>query len=243
MISISSIHPDDDMYTGDVEHYESCGRQFADIIAHAVGKTDSRHPRMLELPCGYGRVTRHLVEKFAPEQIVVADIMEPCVAFCGSQFNVEAIQVVHPANEFRNIAEDAFDVAAMGSLVTHLSEENARITIENFLSKIRSGGIGVITTHGERSRESLEARTWFELLEEDRTKLLSAYDSRSHGFVQYAPSHSFERKTVEIIGASYGVSITHLDWMKKTIEELDFSIDEFIQGGWDNHQDVYFIRC
>lgn len=236
------IHPDDDMFTGNFSHYEACGKQFAEIIAGAVAMTDKPVPRILELPCGYGRVTRHLVTLFGPGQIEVADIMAPCIDFCASEFDVKASQVIPPVNEFANLPNGQYDVAAMGSLITHLSEENTRTVIRCFLGKLAPGGTAVVTTHGECSKGALEARTWFEVSEAGRAELLDAYNQRGHGFVNYAPSHFFEKKTAECVGDAYGVSLTHKDWMYSAIEDFGYSVTKFIQGGWDNHQDVYFIR-
>lgn len=237
-----NIHPDDDMYTGDLGHYERCGEQFGSFVKTAADLSGAGAPRILELPCGYGRVTRHLVKQFAPGQIDAADIMSPCIEFVRATFGVRAIQIVDPVNEFANIQDGAYDVAAMGSLITHLSEPNTRTVVEHFLRKLSPNGVAVITTHGQRSRDDLHARNWFEVSDLDRTTLLDAYAHRGHGFVNYSPAHTFEKKTVEEVGDAYGVSLTHKDWMTALIEELGYSLAKYTEGGWDNHQDVYFIR-
>jgi SAM-dependent methyltransferase len=240
-MTFAAIHPDDDMFTGDREHYERCGRQFASLIEKAASISTSAQQRCLELPCGYGRVTRHLVDILPRTLIDSADIMAPCVEWVSSTFGVNAIQVVEPVNEFANIVDGLYSVAAMGSLITHLSEENTRSVIAHFLPKLSPGGVALITTHGQRSHDALVARRWFDVSDEDREALLRAYAQHGHGFVNYSDSETFERKTVETVGDAYGVSITHKDWMASLVHELNFSVIEFIEGGWDDHQDVFFI--
>lgn len=239
---MSRIHPDDDMFTGSIEHYESCGKEFADIVSNAAKLVSLPVPQILELPCGYGRVTRHLVKHFSPEQIFVADAMASAVNFCMEQFGVSGVKVVEPLNEFTNIPTGSFDVAAMGSLITHLSEDSTEAVLRHFLSKLSLQGVAVVTTHGVRAHEILSADSnWFELTPSDRELLKVAYQEERFGYVQYAPDHSFERKTVDCVGKSYGISLIPHCWMLETVKRLGYSVIDYQKGGWDNHQDVFVI--
>lgn len=235
------IHPNDDMFTGSIEHYERCGKQLADFASIAGDMSGSARPLLLELPCGYGRVTRHLVKLFDATAISVADIMVPAVDFTVESFGVTGHIVSEPVNEFRNIPEGAFDVAVMGSLITHLSESNTRTVLAHFLSKLRPAGVAVITSHGAKAHEMLAANGWFEITGSDRATLMKAYANDQYGFVNYDANHSFEKKTVDYIGKSYGVSLIPDAWMRDTIAELGFAVKRHIPAGWDDHQDVYFI--
>lgn len=238
----NSIHPDDDMFCGSLEHYESCGKQFADFVVHASRLADSPTRRILELPCGYGRVTRHLVQRFSPSDIVVADAMPRAVNFCMEQFGVSGIEVTEPLEEFRSVPEEAFQVAAMGSLITHLDEDSSRSVIKNFLGKLSRGGVAVITTHGKRAREILFSDLgWFELLQEDRERLKRASIQGQYGYAKYAPNHTFERRTVESVGDDYGISLIPHEWIVDVVSGLGFAVIDYAEGGWDNHQDVYFV--
>lgn len=237
-----TIHPDDDMFCGSFEHYESCGRQFADIIVRASHLVESPNPKILELPSGYGRVTRHLIKRFSPDHLVVADAMPGAVRFCMEQFGVSGIEVTTPVNELRGVPDSTFHVAAMGSLITHLDEESSRTVIANFLGKLTTGGVAVITTHGKRAREILFSDGgWFEMLPEDRELLKDASRQGRYGYVKYAPCHTFERKTVETVGDHYGISLIPYEWMVDAIVDLGFSVIEYFEGGWDKHQDVFLV--
>lgn len=236
------IHPNDDMFHGSHEHYASVGTQMADFVAQAAELAGAESPTILELPCGYGRVTRQLVERFDPSRIHVADIMAPSVDFCVKTFGTIGYHVTEPVYEFKNIPADAFDVAALGSLITHLSSHNARSVIKHFFSKIRSGGVGVVTTHGEKSREHLGIGDCYQVGEAARQHLLNSYDANQFGFVNYRADHSLEAKTVDYIGDSYGISLIPGDWVKDVCAENGLTIVEHRPGGWDGHQDVFLIR-
>jgi SAM-dependent methyltransferase len=238
----SPIHPNDDMFHGSIEHYESVGRQMADFVSYAAELIGVSTPEILELPCGYGRVTRHLAPRFDPTRIHVADVMKPSVDFCVETFGVAGHCVVDPVYEFRNIEADSFDVGALGSLVTHLSSHNANLVIRNFFSKLKIGGVGVITTHGEKSREHLGIADCYQVGEDARQHLLTSYDANQYGFVNYRSDHSLEAKTVDYIGDSYGIAMIPTDWVKAVCAENGLAIIEHRPGGWDGHQDVFFIR-
>ena len=236
------IHPDDDMFAGDHEHYSSVGLQMATFAERAAALANAQNPYILELPCGYGRVTRHLIQKFEPSQIHSADIMIPGVDFCATTFGVHGHHIVEPVYEFKNIQSEKFNVGLMGSLITHLSNFNSRSVMKYFFSKIKKGGFGVVTTHGEKSRVMLEARDCYEVGEEARDFLISKYDSGEFAFVNYRADHSFEKNTVDYIGDAYGISMIPTNWVHEVCESQDLWIEEHIVGGWDDHQDVFFIR-
>lgn len=243
-MELTKIHPDDDMFQGSIEHYLSCGEEFAEIIVHAAAMSSAREPQILELPCGYGRVTRHLVRYFASSEITAADVMAPAVDYCSATFGVTGVVVQEPVNEFPNIPDGAFDVIAMGSLVTHLSESNARLALTHFLRKLAPGGIAVISTHGARVFELLSTgAVWFELAPTDREQLLTSYQRDAYGFAYYAAGHAFERKTVDYVGDHYGVSLIPHSWMIRALAVLGYTVVRYQVGGWDNHQDVYIISA
>lgn len=236
------IHPSDDMFHGSMEHYDSVGRQLGEFVSQAVQLCGAESPMVLELPCGYGRVTRHLVGKFDPKAVHVADIMKPAVDFCVDTFGVTGHHVVEPVYRFENIPENFFDVAALGSLVTHLSQINSREVMKHFFTRLKDGGVGVVTTHGERSRELLGAGDCYQVGDVARDRLLSAYDAGQYGFVNYRADHSLEAKTVDYIGDSYGIALIPTSWVHDVCRENGVTIVEHRPGGWDNHQDVFLIR-
>ncbi|MGF6871722.1 methyltransferase domain-containing protein [Paraburkholderia sp. MM5477-R1] len=235
------IHPHDDMFHGSTGHYASVGTQMADMVSHAVELAGSDSPTALELPCGYGRVTRHLASRLQPGNVHVADIMAPAVDFCVQTFGVTGYTIVDPVYEFRNVPNSFFDVAALGSLITHLSGRNARTVMQHFFEKLKPSGVAVVTTHGARSREILESADCYQVGESARAHLLNSYDAGQYGFVNYMPDHSLEAKTVDYVGDSYGIALIPHNWVSDVCAENNLAVLEYRPGGWDNHQDVFFI--
>ncbi len=235
------IHQNDDMFHGSTEHYASVGTQMADFVWHAADLAGAQSPLVLELPCGYGRVTRHLASRLDPQQIYVADIMLPAVEFCADEFGVNAYVITEPVYEFKNVPDEFFDVAALGSLITHLSGHNARTVMRHFFRKLKRGGVAIVTTHGERSREILGTVDCYQVGEAARAHLMASYDAGQYGFVNYMPDHSLEAKTVDYIGDSYGIALIPHQWVTEVCRETGVEILEYHPGGWDNHQDVFFI--
>jgi ubiquinone/menaquinone biosynthesis C-methylase UbiE len=239
---LMKIHPDDDMFTGSLEHYESVGRQLASHVATAAGLLNTAKPRILELPCGYGRVTRHLVSMFPESEIVASDIMVPATDFVTKEFGVKAYTAQHPVHELAGIDSDTFDIAVMGSLITHLSASNSQTLLNNFFRVVRPGGIAVITTHGIRSRQIVDQTDAYGVGEAARLHLIQQYDDQQFGFVNYLPDHSFEAKTVDYIGESYGISLIPDRWMTGICQANKMAVLNTIIGGWDEHQDVYLLQ-
>ncbi|MGF6841071.1 SAM-dependent methyltransferase [Paraburkholderia youngii] len=236
------IHPNDDVFEGSLAHYESVGSQMAELVQRAANLSGVKNPTILELPCGYGRTTRHLVKKYKTSDVHVADIVAPAVDFCSSTFGVHGHHIVGPLFEFASIENARFDVAALQSFITHLSQADARSAMKHFFSKIRSGGIGVVTTHGARSRELLGETDCYSVGEDARKRLLSSYDVGEYAFVDSQTTKSSAAKVARDLGERYGVSMIPERWLRTFCEEFRLTIVERIVGGWDDNQDVYFIR-
>ncbi|MCJ9720779.1 class I SAM-dependent methyltransferase [Agrobacterium sp. SHOUNA12C] len=234
----NQIHPNDDMFTGNLTHYLSVGKQFADLIVATAKLKSGTKAKVLELPCGYGRVTRHLVAALSERQITCADIMKPAVSFCKEQYGVDVILVEEPAEQFQNVPNEAYDVAAMGSLITHFAEPLATSVIKNFVKKVKRGGHVVLTLHGERAYRLMMNDSWFGIPKDEREVLRRSYESGQFGFVPYWSDHAFEKKTVDYVGSSYGVSLTPKLWATDLLKELGCNILEYRSGGWDDHQDI-----
>jgi SAM-dependent methyltransferase len=237
-----TIHPDDDMFTGSIEHYESVGKQLASLVGTAAGLLGLTSPKILELPCGYGRVTRHLVGMFSRDNILSCDIMVPATEFVAHEFGVRVHPAQDPVHELTGIDSASVDIAVMGSLITHLSAANSQTLLKHFARVLRPGGMAIVTTHGVRSRQLLDERDIYEVGEAARLHLIQNYDADRFAFVNYRPDHTFEAKTVDYIGDSYGISLIPDRWMQDMAHAHGMSLMQTIVGGWDNHQDVYFLK-
>src|SRR2546430_17501917 len=137
----------DGMYQGDVEHYFRVGQsalQGIRLAMLAAGK-DTLH-RILDLPCGYGRVLRNIRADFPTAQLVACDLETEGVDFCAREFGAMPVYG-HERPEEIVIAGD-FDLIFCGSLLTHLEADKWIAFLQFFSSHLAPGGIVVFTTHG-----------------------------------------------------------------------------------------------
>jgi len=83
-----NISPDDDMYQGNDDHYFGVAESALQCIDAALqhAKRDRKKiKKILDLPCGYGRVLRILRAAFPRARIVACDILKEGVDFCVSE--------------------------------------------------------------------------------------------------------------------------------------------------------------
>ena len=72
-----SISKKDDMYANDAAHYFNVGLSAIECIDNALGRVDERQvKKVLDMPCGYGRVLRFLIHRFPDADFTGVDLME-----------------------------------------------------------------------------------------------------------------------------------------------------------------------
>src|SRR4029453_405200 len=118
------ISPADQMLSGalDREHYFDCGRSALECINKALliaSIPPKRIKRILDLPCGHGRVLRHLKAAFPEAEIAACDLLRDGVDFCSSTFGATAIYSCDEP-EAIPLKPESFDLIWVGSLFTHL---------------------------------------------------------------------------------------------------------------------------
>src|SRR5712691_11392714 len=116
----SRISPGDGMYTGEGAHYYKVGLSAIRCIEEAIDAANfTIVKRVLDLPCGHGRVLRFLVQRFPEAKFTASDLDRKGVDFCAQMFGAEA---VHPEQDLDQFSlERQFDLIWCGSLVTHLN--------------------------------------------------------------------------------------------------------------------------
>jgi len=234
-----SIHKNDEMYSGDLEHYTKAEKQLADM-AHSMAHKYSFQGTILELPCGYGRVTRQLTRSFDPTQIHVSDSMNEAVNFCESRFGVKGHLIKGPTYDYSEIPDNYYGMAIMGSLITHFTESETERYLGLFLQKLAPKGIAIITTHGRKAYELMLDNQWFSLADQDRETMANAFENGRYAYAPYAMDTNFESETIKK-NEGYGLSLIPESWLKECAKRLGFQILEFHPAFWDNHQDLYVV--
>jgi len=78
----------------DREYYFRCGRSAVECIQNALAIAAIPQPRIkriLDLPCGHGRVLRYLRAAFPEAEIAACDLLRDGVDFCSSTFGATAV--------------------------------------------------------------------------------------------------------------------------------------------------------
>lgn len=234
---IETIHPDDDLFhADDAQHYKRCGSELAAIVGDVAG----RQSRVLEIPCGHGRVTRYLLQKIDRENLWTADILPSAIEFQRDVLKTQAMQIDPNEPTYTHLPDD-MDVVLVGSLITHLTEFAGVHFLSQIVRKLRKGGVLILTTHGARSYEMLREANIYHISEVARERLLKAHDERSFAFIPYDENHNNETVKVATETQSYGLTMMHKDWLVQRMKGLGMSLEREMVGGWDNHQDVFLF--
>lgn len=226
-----AISRHDDMYSrreaGAMNHYMHVGRSAIQAIASALiaaEKTDVG--AILDLPCGGGRVTRHLRAFFPEAEIYVSDLNKKKERFVVNKLGAISIKS-NP--DLSGEPERTFDLIFAGSLVTHFDEARFVGAVDWFTRALAPGGILVLTTHGRRHeytqvnvRQYIGAPIW--------SAASADFANVGFGYVPYP-------------GQDYGLSVSKPSWLMRLIEQRPgVRIVAFHEAAWDYHQDVLVLQ-
>jgi len=231
-----TLSPEDDMVASaeaaDIEHYRRTGLSALELIVDAMmlaRKLD--FPHILDLPCGGGRVTRHLVKFFPDAEIAVSDIERKKQTFVASHFGLASLDV--PA-DFSARETGRFDLIFVGSLLTHLNETMFRAATDFFIDALAPGGVLVATTHGRYSATAIPASRRHIARDPIARTVAGPYTRRGFGF------RLQERRRY---GVNYGTSFSRPSWVARLIEaRSDAALLAYKERAWDNHQDALIVQ-
>jgi SAM-dependent methyltransferase len=222
------IYFNDTMYDGDGAHYYKVGLSAIRCIDDALAQAKSTNVRrILDLPCGSGRVLRFLAQRFPAAEITACEIQTGPVQFCVRTFGAQ------PAYSSVNLEEvelaKRFDLIWCGSLATHLNERDIAALVRVFIRHLAPGGLAVFTTHGDFAAQRVLRREFDYSIPEDQIeRLVQDYTRIGYGFADYAGERN------------WGVSLTSPEWIRARARELGGLREVYFKAsGWDNHQDVF----
>lgn len=238
---ITRVASGEDMLTGgpDLRHYFEVGESALSEIKAGLAAAKAPPPeRVLDLPCGYGRVLRHLRKAWPDAAITAMDINAPAVEFCAATFAARPVVSRQPLWEVD--AGDGHHLLWCGSLLTHFDEPDWVPILSYFRDRMAAGGVVVFTTHGELSIDVLAGEP-------------AAVNSQmglwvgDYGMGEKAPEMArVARRTGFAYGhygdtdIAFGVSLSEPEWVRSTVAAvsgLDFV--SFSPKGWFGHQDVW----
>ena len=224
------IDLDDGMYAGSASSYLRVGLSALRAIELALAeaaKPIAEVRAILDFPSGYGRVLRFLKVRFPAAAITVSEIDGKALEFCRRTFSVQATPSHERLRELEDIGR--FDLVWCGSLITHVDRDATANLLAFFRRQLGPGGVCVVTTHGPRSAEWIEARTeTYRLSPAAQRELLAQFHQGGYGYVDY------ERRR------GYGVSLISRQRMLEIAAGVgNWRNACYLEHGWAEHQDVY----
>lgn len=226
------ISPHDDMFVPDVEgnmaHYMSVGRSAIDIIVAAlVAAGNPKITTILDLPCGGGRVTRHLKALFPDSDVYASELAKEKENFV---VDVLGAKRAEPNPNFIIPPARLYDLIFVGSLLTHLDERRYRQALTWLVSALASNGLLVVTTHGRR--HMYMQLNFTNYADPDLWKHAQAsIDNGGLGYVDYAHI------------PAYGTSASNPSWVVREIEDIPSArIISLHEAAWDCHQDAVVVQ-
>lgn len=217
------ISPSELMFFRDEEHYFAVGESAIEVIERclkAAQKPEHEIKKILDLPCGHGRVLRYLKAMFPEADLTACDLLTDGVDFCATQFGATPIYSKTNPREI-GLPRDTYDLIWVGSLLTHLDKGLFTAFLKVLTESLSQNGILVFTTHGRYTYHELRCRRHF-------YSVIHQYESTGFGWADSTPA------------SGYGVALSSTSWVMNQIEKLpETRVAFFSERAWDAHQDVF----
>ncbi|MDR7222778.1 class I SAM-dependent methyltransferase [Aminobacter aminovorans] len=222
----TEIHPNDVMFNTGSSHYYTVGKSGMQAILTGLSLTwRSQVSRVLDLPCGHGRVARHLRAAFPLAEMFFSDIDHEGADFCAREF---AGKAVHSAPDLTKVSLPSdLDVIWIGSLFTHLDKGRTIDWLTYLSGHLSEHGILVTTFHGYFS----EKHTAFGG-GADEELLRRQFHFTGFGYTPY--------KTYNDI-TDYGVSLSKPSTILDIADSIPGMRASYMERGWANNHDVLVL--
>lgn len=199
------------------------------MSASMLGQVSS----VLDLPCGHGRVLRHLVNLFPDAIFTASDLDEQGVKFCADTFGVEGL--ISKAELTEVDFGRKFDLIWIGSLFTHTPESKTQRWLAHLAEFLSPTGILVATFHGRRAVEIYDQSPFISPL--SWSNILEQYVATGYGYADYSQS-----ETHSYIDDGYGISLsTPAKVTEMALKISGIRIFQYAERAWADNQDVLVI--
>jgi len=221
----------DEMYTpGRRDLYFELGASALRAIKLALLTAGKEEPaRILDFPCGHGRVLRMLKAAFPDAALTAGDLNPEGVSFCERNFGATPVQSSLWPGEVE--IEGRFDLVWCGSLLTHLDLDRWDGFFSLLTGAVDTGGVFVFTAFGRHAAERIRRQEAdYGLGEEGARRILSAFDRDGFGYSDY------EGQTLS------GMSLTSPPWIcDRIVAARSLQLVTYTERGWFGHQDVIAV--
>jgi 2-polyprenyl-3-methyl-5-hydroxy-6-metoxy-1,4-benzoquinol methylase len=179
---------------------------------------------ILDYACGYGRVLRWIKAHFRSAHILGVDADSKAAQATMTITNVETASL--DTSLSKPLSNEKFDLIWVGSLFTHLPEEESHRVLQYLAAHLR--GVLVVSTYSPRNDRKLQGRlTKLKLSIQESAQVLREYDTTGYAYRDY-----HERKGY---GLSFINPVKFIDMAKTAQLKTVFFRDQY----WAKRQDIY----
>jgi len=213
------------MFDGDKDHYFQVGLSALKLIEAAMLGLPAPQT-ILDLPCGFGRVTRIMRARYPDAAITVCDLDRSGVDFAAATFGARG---VYSEPNFRDLElGETFDLIWVGSLLTHLPEHQTRQFLDFAARHMGPDSRLVVTSHGEHVVTRM--RSWsYGLSAPAACGLIAQYLKHGYAYRGYDGD------------PTYGISLAARAWYETLLAGSPLQLQSYHERGWDGHQDAVVI--
>lgn len=218
------------VWPGAEEQYFSLGQRALDLVMFSGRLCDKPHyERILDLPCGHGRVLRWLRAQYDYAQITACDLERSGVDFCRDQFGATG---VYSQTDLKALRFDAqFDLVWCGSLLTHLSPAAWHEAVDGLIRWTAECGVIVFSTQGRFFATQLARGEGGFADNVDIPALLGAFGREGHAFEPY-----YEDPTRQ-----YGLAVTSPEYLGRVLQRYpNVIVRAYLEQAW-GVQDVVIL--
>ncbi len=233
------VYSGDDMvnaaWDGEKVHYFAVGANALEIIFEAMLLCRVTGVQsILDMPSGFGRVTRHLRAAFPGAMLYACDLYQDRIDFCARELGATPVKSKEHFDDLDFGVK--FDLIWCGSLLTHFTAPQFQNALEFFSRLLNPEGIAVVTLHGRHS-PFIQHNKWKYLPDETFAIAEAQFRASGFGYADYEmPDLFFEQKT-------YGVSLSAPSYVLKCLENDEtIRIKAYMERHWDDHQDVLIFQ-
>jgi len=195
------------------------------VVKAMIAAERTSFRRILDLPCGHGRVLRALRAAFPEAEITACDLDRDGVDFCARTFGARPVYSA-PEPDDIPLAE-TFDLVFCNSLLTHVDARRFAAFLAAFARRLEPDGLLVFTTHGRwgvpfhHTVQPLIDPALFASVEAE-------FHATGFGYADYPDS------------PGYGISLSSMDWVLRTaLAHPDLVLVYAQERGLGNFQDVF----
>ncbi len=230
---ILDIAPGDEMYGAYPDaaaHYFQVGASAVDgirLCMRAAGKDGVQ--RILDLPCGHGRVLRHLKATFPEAALTACDVNRDGADFCARTFG--ARPVYGEQDPGQNRIDDTFDLIWCGSLLTHVDDAYWQPFLRWFGARLEPRGLLVFTTLGRLPAAWIRRElASYGLGAGAARKVSRTFARNGFGYANYPHA------------SNYGIALASPAWVVSQLDRMpELRLVHYAEAAWDDHQDI--VAC